>query len=376
MHIKYITNVRLPTTRAQGYAIMKMCEEFSIAGLNVELYVPNRRSNEETSDPFEYYGIKNKFPVIKLWSIDLLGPFEAFGKLFYWIDMLSFLLSIKLTFKKFDGIFYTRDYLIPLFLPKDSHIVLEIHDLPSSKKVIKKVIKKVKIFVVLNIHIKNELINLGVKDNSIIVLPSGIDMSSFDLSLTKEEAREKLSLPMDKKVVTYTGHFYKWKGVDTLGEVARKIPDVFFIFIGGVEPDLTRFKNKYADLDNVQILPFTKRNIIPIYLKASDVLVLPNSGLEKISTNYTSPLKMFEYMASKVPIVASDLPSIREILNINNCVFFTPDNTESLMENIKLIIDNQDLSIRISSKAFSDVSGYTWDIRAKKILNKINENTF
>jgi glycosyltransferase involved in cell wall biosynthesis len=201
-------------------------------------------------------------------------------------------------------------------------------------------------------------------------------MSSFDLSLTKEEAREKLSLPMDKKVVTYTGHFYKWKGVDTLGEVARKIPDVFFIFIGGVEPDLTRFKNKYADLDNVQILPFTKRDIIPIYLKASDVLVLPNSGLEKISTNYTSPLKMFEYMASKVPIVASDLPSIREILNINNCVFFTPDNTESLMENIKLIIDNQDLSIRISSKAFSDVSGYTWDIRAKKILNKINENTF
>ena len=51
MKIKYITNVRIPTTRAQGYAIMKMCEEFSLAGIDIELIVPNRRSNEETSDP-------------------------------------------------------------------------------------------------------------------------------------------------------------------------------------------------------------------------------------------------------------------------------------------------------------------------------------
>lgn len=375
MKIKYITNVRIPTTRAQGYAIMKMCEEFSMAAAGIELIVPNRRSNEATEDPFEYYGIKNNFPIKKLWSFDLLGPFEIFGKLFYWIDMLSFLLSVKLNTRKFDGIFYTRDYLIPFFLPKKSYICLELHDLPSSKIIFSKVISKVRIFVVLNNSIKNELVSLGIKQDKILVSPSGIDLASFDINITKEEARKKLSLPIDRNIVTYTGHFYKWKGVSTLAEVARMTPEAVFVFIGGVEPDITNFRTEFSDIKNIIIIPFKKRDIIPLYLKASDVLVLPNSATEKISNSYTSPLKMFEYMASKVPIVASDLASIREVLNETNCVLATADDVESFTKAIQKVISNPDISLNISTKAFFDVSGYTWNIRANKILRKINEDT-
>lgn len=373
--IKYITNVRIPTTRAQGYAVMKMCEEFSMAGANVELVVPNRRSNEKTDDPFLYYGIKNKFPITKLKSFDLLGPFEAFGKLFYWIDMLSFLLSVRFGTKKFDGLFYTRDYLVALVLPKKSFVYLEIHDMPKSKYFFIKALKKIKIFVVLNKYIKDELVGMGVDEKNILVCPSGVEISDFDISINKEDARKKLNLPIDKKIITYTGHFYDWKGVDILALVAKMMPENIFLFIGGVEPDLTHFKNKYNNLENIIILPFMDRKNIPVYLKASDVLVLPNLSKEKISIKYTSPLKMFEYMASKTPIVASDLPSIREVLNSDNCVFAEAGSPESFALAINNLLSNDKLSKDLSSSAFSSVLLYSWGNRAKKILSKINENT-
>lgn len=371
MHIKYITNVRIPTTRAQGFAIMKMCEEFFKLGINIELIIPNRRSNETTEDPFAYYGIKNKFPIKKLKSIDLLGPFEAFGKLFYWIDMLSFLLSVRLSTKNFDGVFYTRDYLVALVLPKKSFICLELHDTPSYKILFNLTLKKVKKIVVLNSILKRELINIGVKESKIIIAPSGVELNDFDINISKSEAREKLSLPKDKKIIVYSGHLYSWKGVDTLAKTAKLITDSVFVFIGGVEPQISRFRDKYAKYENIIILPFVERELIPIYLKASDVLVLPNSAKDNISKKYTSPLKMFEYMASRRPIVASNLPSLREVLNESNSILANPDDLESFVLAIKKIVYNEELAKNISEKAFNDVQFYSWSNRAKYILDRI-----
>ena len=64
MQIKYITNVRVPTSRAHGFAIMKMCEKFAEAGAQVELVVPDKQNNEKEKDPFVYYGLKKNFEII------------------------------------------------------------------------------------------------------------------------------------------------------------------------------------------------------------------------------------------------------------------------------------------------------------------------
>ena len=357
MKIKYITNVRIPTTRAQGYAIMKMCEEFSLAGIDIELIVPNRRSNEETSDPFKYYGIKNKFPIKKLWSFDLLGPFEVFGKLFYWIDMLSFLTSVKINTRKFDGVFYTRDYLVALVLPKYSFICLELHDMPSSKLFFNFILRKVSKYVVLNKILKNELMSYGISEERILISPSGVDIAKFDLNISKDEAREKVFLPKGNLVV-YSGHLYSWKGVDILAEVAKSMVDTNFLFIGGVEPELSNFKKKYEEYKNIIVLPFIERILIPLYLKGSDILVLPNTAKENISKNYTSPLKMVEYMASGRPIIASKLPSILEVLDDSNSVLVESDSVVSLEKALRNILSNPQLADRLSKKARGDVSNY------------------
>ena len=77
-------------------------------------------------------------------------------------------------------------------------------------------------------------------------------------------------------------------------------------------------------------------------------------------------------MASKRPIVASDLPSIREILNEENAVLVEPNNPEALAEGIKKILQNPELADKISKQAFRDVQNYTWQKRAQKILGFIN----
>ncbi len=76
-------------------------------------------------------------------------------------------------------------------------------------------------------------------------------------------------------------------------------------------------------------------------------------------------------MASGKPIVASDLPSIREILNESNSVFATPDDPKSLTESINKVLSDHELASRISKRARQDVVVYDWSNRAKNIIKFI-----
>ena len=85
-----------------------------------------------------------------------------------------------------------------------------------------------------------------------------------------------------------------------------------------------------------------------------------------------SPLKMFEYMATNNPIVTTDLPCIRDVLSEKNAVLFAPNDLNNLTDSLERLIKDKDLSRRLSEQALSDVSEYTWDKRAKEILNFMN----
>ena len=76
-------------------------------------------------------------------------------------------------------------------------------------------------------------------------------------------------------------------------------------------------------------------------------------------------------MAAGKPIVASALPSIKEILNQTNAVLVSPDSPSSLVQGIKQVIDDKNLSDRLSKQTLTDVQNYTWDKRAQNILTAI-----
>jgi glycosyltransferase involved in cell wall biosynthesis len=105
---------------------------------------------------------------------------------------------------------------------------------------------------------------------------------------------------------------------------------------------------------------------------AADILVLPNTSNSMIS-NFTSPLKLFEYMTTGKPIVSSDLPAIKEILTDGeNAVLVKAGNAKALASGIRRLLMDETLAEKISLQAQIDVHQFTWERRAQNILTFLN----
>ena len=107
---------------------------------------------------------------------------------------------------------------------------------------------------------------------------------------------------------------------------------------------------------------------IPQYLRAADVLVLPNKDGFAMSERHTSPLKLFEYMASGRPIVSSDLPSIREVLSEEEAVFFKPNSSESLLEALHFVLSHPEDADKKARRALEKAKRFTWSARGEQAL--------
>lgn len=377
MKLVYIANNRLPTEKAHGIQIAKMCEAFLNNNIDIELIYPLRR-NRIKDGFFSYYNIKKhknnyNLKLTKLWSLDLVGIVPVLG---FWIQSISFakMVIFYLFLKKHSGVIYSRDQFSSFVLSffKRFNVVFELHTLPYSVRFYHRVLyKNIYKFVVISNGLKAGLVELGVDSGNILVAPDGVDIGEFNIDDKKIKIRKKLNLPIDKKIILYSGHLYKWKGAEILLDVAGNFKDILFVLIGGTKEDVEKFRKKseVAKLKNILIIGHRPQKEIPFYLKSADLLILPNSGKERISSHYTSPLKMFEYMASGVPIIASDLPSIREILNNDNAIFFKADNRIDLSDKIKKYINDQRFLNKISERSLSDSGQYTWALRAKKIID-------
>jgi len=380
MKLVYIANIRIPTEKAHGLQIMKMCEAFSAAGTDVELVVSYRRNVKlQRHNPFDYYRVSHIFKIKKVFSFDPIFLLKFPVGIYIKIQSSFFMagLGLYLAFKKGEKkcILYTRDeYLLPFIQRFSRRVVWEAHNIPRNIKLYKRYWRECHKIVVISNGLKLDLIKLGITADKIIVAPDGVDLKEFDISFPDQKLlRRELSLPIDKKLILYAGHLYDWKGAQTLADAADHLsPDYAIVFVGGTDNDINQFKVKNSHRKNIFVLGRVEHSRIPFYLKAADVLVLPNSGEKDISKLYTSPMKLFEYMAAEKPIVASDLPSIREILTEDNSVLVMPDNALALAKGIDQVLSDGLLARRISNQAFEDVQSYTWQKRTSKIINFID----
>ncbi len=364
MKISYVVGNRIPSGRANGYAIMKLCEEWAALGHEIRLIVPGRK-HSQTEDAFAYYDIKPIFSIQRPCSSDLLGGHQIFVRIKYVIDMLSYVYALlRLKFSSED-VLYTREYLLALVLPK-RRLFLEIHALPNTGFLMRRALSRVQGIVAISSGLRDAIVRLGVDPQKICIAHDGVDLGAFENAAADKNIWREFNIDPEKKIVLYTGHFYKWKGVDTLIEAARLLsPNVHVVLMGGTDDELVNFQ-KYTG-QNLSILPYQPTYRVPAFLKSADALVIPNSATAEISRVYASPLKLFEYMAAKVPIVASDVPSIREILDDGSAFWFTPDDPESCARAIADALLLKTESAEKAARAHSVVEAYTWNARAQKI---------
>jgi glycosyltransferase involved in cell wall biosynthesis len=178
--------------------------------------------------------------------------------------------------------------------------------------------------------------------------------------------------PHSPPSVYYVGQLYPWKGVDVLVEAMRYVPGAELTIVGGLppEPDLDRLKALAARLflgDRVRFRGFVPPPELPAERAKADLFVIPllDSTTARL---FTSPLKLFEAMASGRPVVASDLPSIREVLtHEKNALLVSPGDARALAGAIERLLRDRDLSLRLAARAFEDVKAYSWDRRSEAI---------
>ena len=379
MKIYYIANSRIPTEKAHGIQVIKMCEAFTSRGIDVKLVLP-WRFNKIKQDPFEYYGVKKNFKIIRVPSLDLI--LLGIPKIGFLIQAATFgfFAAVYLLLKsRPKDIIYSRDEFSLWFLSfLGRNLFWEAHTFPGSPQKYQRILKKINGLVAISHGLKKSFQAVGMAEEKILVAPDAVDLARFAVKESSQECRKKLSLPQDKKIVLYTGHLYKWKGADVLMESSEFLSENTLVYlVGGTEEDVASYKPssraqaeglKAESYKLVTFVGHRSHKEIPYWLKAADVLVLPNSAKEKISAIYTSPLKLFEYMAGGKPIVASDLPSLREILNENTAVLVEPDNPEALAKGIEKVLKDGVLAGKIAQNAAEEAKNYTWEKRAQNIL--------
>ncbi len=208
----------------------------------------------------------------------------------------------------------------------------------------------------------------------IIIAPNGVELERYHEFPSPSAARQDLGLP-DGFTAGYTGHFYAGRGMDLMADLAKAMPDLQFLWVGGNAEDVTLWEGRLRAerVDNVTLTGFVDNAVLPQYQAAADVLLMPygtaiaGSGGGD-SAQIASPMKMFEYMAAGRAIISSDLPVIHEVLNEDMAVFCPPDDQESWRAALLDLQRNQVKRQRLGQAARQAVEQYTWRARATRAL--------
>lgn len=199
--------------------------------------------------------------------------------------------------------------------------------------------------------IRERLIDVnGVEPGSAVSIPTGIDMSAFDPELRYPDLRSELGLPAGAPLVGVVSVLRSWKGhdcfIDAAGLLKATHPEALFIIAGsGPREEAVRKKIASSGLQK-SVLMLGHRADVPSVLKSLDAFVQPSSANEGM------PQSVMQAMAMKVPVVASDLPSLREMVEDGKTgLVFKVDDAGGLAGKIAMLIEDRLLARRLSVNA-------------------------
>ena len=369
MKICYLANTAIPSTNASAIQIVKMCESFSKLEHKVLLIT----TNVSDKKIFDFYNVKSKFKIKKL---DKYKKFPL-GFKYYLFSILSIVES--LSFKP--DIYITRNFFTSFLLTilRKKNILELHHGIETESRIVRFIVKNSNFFnykyLIRLVAITNSVKNFyqdkfNINANKIIVAPSGtsIENKSFNITLKN---KKRLN-------IGYFGSLYKSRGVDLILKLSKIDTDNNYFIFG----NLNQYKNiKYKNYNhNLYLHDYLPYKEVSKNISKMDILLMPYQ--EKIVAagnvgniiNFTSPLKLFDYMACGKIIVSSHVKVLKEILKEKKNVIFVRNfnNVYSWKKEIQKIKFLNDKRFIISQNNFRLSKKYKIKNRAIFFLNNLN----
>lgn len=391
MNLLYLADIRFPMERANGIQTVETCHGLARAGVGVELVV--RRSDDRSDkESLDFYGLP-EHPHLKLRRFRVPFPGKLAGRLVFAAR------SLLLAARTAADVLYTRDLVLADLAVRSRRwhrlpIVYEAHTSavafaeeaprlyrgtgsPSRRKIDrlrrreKRVYRKADRLVAITRELERFLEKAYGDVAPVTVIPDGTRVPQTIPPL-------RAPAPGESFRVTYIGHLYPWKGVDTIIEAMKDLPGEELVIVGGLppEPDLDRARELARALGVAERVSF--RGYLPPTALTDErlradafVIPLPDSLTARY---FTSPLKLFEAMAAGRPIVASDLPSIREVLtNEVDALLVPPGDPHAFAAAIRRLAGDRELGARLARRAGEHVRRFSWDERGKRIASLLRE---
>jgi len=381
--VLYFADTRFPIERANGVQTMATCHALAARGHDVTLIV-RPDTTPVPRDPFTFYD----WPAIDRLHIESVPASHGTRR-----RRVRFLLdALRRVHAHPEAVVFTRDLGVAAFLlqlPSDRRprVVYESHGIapavtaempallgkpelaPSPRKLRRldrreqRVWTRAAAYVAITRALGDDLATRYGPRPNLFVVPDGARAGAVD-----GRHRAAGSPP----VAAYAGHLYPWKGVDVFVRALASTPDVHGLIVGGhpAEADGNRVQSLVRELGLEGRLAMTgvvAPGEVQARLGAADILVLPNTA-STISERYTSPLKLFEYLTLGKPIVASDLPAIREVLtDTRTALLVPPGDVAALSRAISRLASDPRLSAELGAAALALAPSFSWDARAARL---------
>jgi len=230
----------------------------------------------------------------------------------------------------------------------------------------RKTIKNSRLLFVTNEKLKVHLIGLGAMDeNKIEIFSSGIDFTRFNTHINGNAIRKKYQIRDDQIILFFMGWIYHFAGLKEVAIQLAKERDLYnkiVLFIvgeGDAYKDLIKIKEKYQLGDRMILTGRQPYEMIPEFIAAADICILPAYPNEKIMQDIV-PIKIFEYLAVGKPVISTKLSGIIKEFGTSNGVIYIDSPEETLKKTNDLVNSNN--LYKYSMNACNYIKQKNWTI--------------
>lgn len=366
MRIIYLSGSQIPSQRANSIQVMRMCEAFAQNGHEVTL-IGKQFDASPTRAIYEYYGVQKNFELALVPCKRVKGT---------GIFLLPKLYARLRRYGADEVLIYARDiYGVSLAIRMGFRVIYEAHAAPYNR-----VIRFLETTLLRNPQLVRLVVisealrtlyasRFAVGDRTVVCHDGAV--------IPNESSNGDLPWPPCRNTlqVGYIGHLYKGRGVEIILDCARQLLQYDFHIVGGSEADIDCWQGEAPS--NVHWHGFVAPALVHHARSKCDVLLMP---YQKVIVNphshlntvpWMSPMKLFEYMASRKAIIASDLPVLREVLNEQMAILVPPEDACAWISAIKRS-ESQSYRQTLAESAYCAFhEHYTWRERARKVLEGI-----